>query len=183
MIKELLILLRLVLIQPSVEMAQHLLSNATIKFILATIVYIVSLIYDNQLAAFVMIFLIITDSVTGIGASLTRGEKLQSRKLRKTAIKLFFYALLVAVMFQLENIHFIFKWLQLDNLMISYLAATEAFSNVENICTITKLKYPTWISDKLSSFIETGKFEKPTNTITIEIPTSQSVYITGSKTK
>lgn len=149
--------LKVMLIQPLLQIGNRLLDHPFIKGVIAFLIYIISLIYSNPTAIYVLVFLIIADTVTGISAAIVRHEKISSRKFRNSAIKLFFYSLLIAVLYQLEKVALLFEVIQLDNLMISYLAVTEALSILENTTTVTNLKYPSWLTGVLTKYIATGK--------------------------
>lgn len=83
-----------------------------------------------------LVFLIIFDLVTGVYAAKKTGEVIESRKMLKSAIKLAIYGLLVsASKLAFVAINIPQSWfisIDLEGIMIAFLAATELVSIIEN---------------------------------------------------
>ena len=78
--------------------------------------------------------LIIFDLITGVFAAYKAGNAIESRKVCKTAVKLGVYAILVSSAHLTDFVVGIPDgWLNLELAMISFLAATELVSIIENV--------------------------------------------------
>lgn len=80
-------------------------------------------------------FLVCADLITGIWASVKRGEKFTSWGLRKTASKVLAYELAVVLAFVIESNFLTF--LPLVKTIAGFIAATEGKSGLENLSKIT----------------------------------------------
>ena len=76
--------------------------------------------------------LVLFDTITGVYAAKIVGERIESKKVVKAAFKLGIYALLVSASFMTDKLMGLSGVLELDKLMVGFLAATELISIIEN---------------------------------------------------
>ena len=84
----------------------------------------------------VMLIFLILDTISGIWASLKKGEKLESHKLRKTIYKIVWYTIAVMLSWMMEKT-FTLTWTNLASLVCGFICFVELKSIFENITRIT----------------------------------------------
>lgn len=94
-------------------------------------------------------FSVILDLITGMIASYKRGEKIESRKMCKTILKLLIYMLVAAVFYMFQMA--IFPVIPLINIVFGLIILTELKSITENCDSIFKTKTWTTIYEKARS--------------------------------
>ncbi|MEI6901360.1 MAG: phage holin family protein [Bacteroidota bacterium] len=99
---------------------------------------LLAIAYFTPIAEMVIVMLIflLFDTITGIWASLKKGEKLESHKLRKTVYKIICYTLAVMLSWMMEKT-FSLTWSNLANLVCGFICFVELKSIFENITRIT----------------------------------------------
>lgn len=96
-----------------------------------------------------VIVLCLMDMVTGIMASVKTGQSIESRRLLKTAIKLFVYLMMISAGHLTETIvNFDFK---ADEIIMAVLAVTELISILENASRMG-YKIPKLLLNELKDF-------------------------------
>lgn len=78
-----------------------------------------------------IIILVIFDTITGIFAAFKTGEKIESKKALRAAIKLFVYSIFISSAY-LTGTHLI-SFPALDGIVMGFIALTELISIMENI--------------------------------------------------
>lgn len=111
----------------------------------------IEFLFDSlQKQAMIAIIVLITiDFISGLYASLKSGQKIQSSKIRRTAFKVAAYFLLISAGFVAEKavpIQII------DDTIISFLAATELISILENM-SLAGYAIPIKLLDSLKNLI------------------------------
>lgn len=84
----------------------------------------------------VMLIFLFIDTVSGIWASLKQGERLQSKKLRKTVYKFLWYTVAVMIAWMMEKT-FALGWTNMANIVGGFICFVEIKSIFENITRIT----------------------------------------------
>ena len=84
----------------------------------------------------VMLIFLILDTISGIWASLKKGEKLESHKLRKTVYKIIWYTITVMLSWMMEKT-FSLTWSNLASLVCGFICFVELKSIFENVTSIT----------------------------------------------
>ena len=84
----------------------------------------------------VMLFFLIVDTVAGIWASLKEGNKLESRKLRRTVMKFLWYTVSVMMAWMAERT-FQMGWTKLATFTAGFICFVELKSIFENVTRIT----------------------------------------------
>lgn len=100
-----------------------------------------------------LLFLVVSDFITGIWASIVTSTPLTSRKLARTIVKTLVYLTTICV------VHVANKYLlsagdfalPLDTLIVSFIALTEVKSIFENLHKIEKQPFLQFIIDRLAS--------------------------------
>ena len=128
---------------------QSLGDNWLIKTIIASLAALVS--SDPQLIVLV-IFLVFLDTITGMIAAAKRKERITSKRLTMTTVKLIEYYLLAAASLAVGNSFGILSWL--PSTMFLYIALTELFSIFENVSQT---------NEKLRAYLE--KIKKKINVL------------------
>jgi phage-related holin len=84
----------------------------------------------------VMLIFLLLDTISGIWASLKKGEKLESHKLRKTVYKIIWYTVAVMLSWMMEKT-FSLTWSNLASLVCGFICFVELKSIFENVTSIT----------------------------------------------
>ena len=108
------------------------LKSLFLKFALLAIAYFTPI---AEMVIVMLIFLLF-DTITGIWASLKKGEKLESHKLRKTVYKIVCYTLAVMLSWMMEKT-FSLNWSNLASIVCGFICFVELKSIFENITRIT----------------------------------------------
>lgn len=133
---------------------------AELKWLFGVALSVFSFFFDplNNLALFALFVLIIFDFVLGVSASRYTGQQIQSAKLRRSAIKMAVYFMLVAAARVAEHtLPFAF----LDETVTGFLAATELLSILENVGRLG-FAVPQKLVDILGDYTKKRGDEKPT---------------------
>lgn len=92
---------------------------------------------NHESSMLILAVLIVFDSITGVMAARNRGEKIESRKYIKSAFKLAIYGLLVSSSYLTDQlVGLTGSFVELDMIMLGFLAATELISIIENTGTM-----------------------------------------------
>ena len=99
---------------------------------------LLAIAYFTPIAEMVIVMLIflLLDTISGIWASLKKGEKLESHKLRKTVYKIIWYTVAVMLSWMMEKT-FSLKWSNLASLVCGFICFVELKSIFENVTSIT----------------------------------------------
>lgn len=129
-----------------------------IKIIFTLVVSFISyFVHENVLGVAVLVGLVAVDQFTGVWLAIKK-KIFSSNGFRAGIIKLLFYIIIVAAFHSLTKVNpTFFAYLALDTAALSYLAVTEVISIVENSSAIIGIPFPTWIKEKLSVFLKSGK--------------------------
>lgn len=84
----------------------------------------------------VMLIFLVVDTISGIWASLKSGEKLESRKLRKTVYKFLWYTVAVMAAWMMEKTYSL-HWANIASIVAGFICFVELKSIFENITRIT----------------------------------------------
>ena len=84
----------------------------------------------------VMLIFLVVDTISGIWASLKSGEKLESRKLRKTVYKFLWYTVAVMAAWMMEKTYSL-HWSNIASIVAGFICFVELKSIFENITRIT----------------------------------------------
>ena len=119
----------------------------------------------------VMLIFLLLDTISGIWASLKKGEKLESHKLRKTVYKIVWYTVAVMLSWMMEKTFFL-TWSNLASLVCGFICFVELKSIFENVTSITNepvfLKILKIIKRKGSETLnELGEDDEPTKNTTV----------------
>lgn len=120
------------IIETTINTCQALIDYAVIKCsgIIAGLSYIFFFGDTHYTVLFAIVVLTIMDMVTGIMASIQTGNSIESRKLFRTAIKLFVYVLMVSAGHLTESVIGINFYI--DEIIMFVIACTELVSILEN---------------------------------------------------
>lgn len=114
---------------------------------------------DNYVFLQVLFILMCVDFITGIIKSLKLRQKIKSKRMRDTILKITLYALFLIAIHQVTRITIAFDWLHY--FAVSFLAATELLSIIENLAC-AGIVIPKWVVEKLHRYLETGTFNDKT---------------------
>ena len=100
--------------------------------------FLLAIAYFTPIAEMVIVMLIflLLDTISGIWASLKKGEKLESHKLRKTVYKIIWYTVAVMLSWMMEKT-FSLSWSNLSSLVCGFVCFVELKSIFENATRIT----------------------------------------------
>lgn len=100
--------------------------------------FLLAIAYFTPIAEMVIVMLIflMLDTISGIWASLKKGEKLESHKLRKTVYKIVWYTVTVMLSWMMEKT-FSLTWTSLSSLVCGFICFVELKSIFENVTRIT----------------------------------------------
>jgi phage-related holin len=114
------------------------------------------------------VVLVVLDMLTGIAAAYHRGEKITSKAMRRTVLKI---ALYMAAILACEGVHLVFLLklgssgvINLVFVASGLVAATELKSLLENVHTVTGVDFLTKITEVLPDvwkFLKNTKGDKP----------------------
>lgn len=140
------------LMRPAQQVILQLQEYTLIKIMLAGALVVCQAFINDHLQAFmVLVTLVVIDTISGVVAAV-KNKEFSSSRFRAGIIKLLMYSLLVAAFHLIGYILAPLEAATLDKVAILYLAATEAFSIVENVQRITGVPLPTWVRELLKSF-------------------------------
>lgn len=94
-------------------------------------VVLVAILAPIQATLLTTLALVVCDMITGMIASVKRGERITSAKMRNTLSKLFIYEMLVAITYFTE-VYLLKGSFPLSNLVTGIIALTETKSLIEN---------------------------------------------------
>lgn len=129
------------------SVCSHLLSKCLVA--LLYIVYSFTFNEGHHVAMVSILILIIFDFITGLTAVKINGEEIKSSKIRRSALKVLFYFLLISsgnLAEKAVGINFF-----LDETIMGFLAATELISIIENVGRIG-FAVPKKMLNKLEKF-------------------------------
>jgi len=96
--------------------------------------------------------LLFFDLVTGITKAVKNSERITSRRMRDTIIKLVFYSIAVFISFQVDKTLISDSSLVLTKIVGGYIMLIEFQSNIENISEITGVNIWMAVKDKIVSY-------------------------------
>jgi len=103
--------------------------------------------------------LIILDFILGVIAAMKRKEKINSKRMSDTIIKLLVYQLLI-ISAQLVQLYFVPEWLPLLGMTLSFLGIVEFFSIGENFSSITQKNFIKFIKDYIKGKLKSENLPK-----------------------
>jgi hypothetical protein len=100
-------------------------------------------------------FLILMDLLFAIIAAVKNGEKIESKKLKVTVVKMFVYQLFLISGFIAET--YLSSYVPFVKIILTYLSSVEILSISENFQKITGLPILKWIKEQIMAKLNKGK--------------------------
>lgn len=125
--------------------------NFLIKFLMSIVLLLSPIIY-SILGIGVLVGI---DLIFGIMASVKKGEKFTSKRLKDSVVKLLVYNLLLIAGFVTET--WISDWIPFTKIILSFLSIVEITSLGESFQSITGLSFVKFVKDYISTNLNKGK--------------------------
>lgn len=118
------------------------------KYMLWLIIYI-SPIHPFLITIFILLFF---DLITGISKAIKNSERITSKRMRDSVIKMVFYSIAVFISFQVDKTLLSDSALILTKIIGGYIMLIEFQSNIENISDITGVNIWMALKDKIVDY-------------------------------
>lgn len=115
------------------------------KYLLWLVVYITP-IHSFLITIYILLFF---DLVTGIAKAIKKNDKITSKRMRDSVVKLIFYSIAVFISYQVDRTLISDNGLILTKLTGGYIMLIEFQSNIENISSLTGVDIWMAVKDKI----------------------------------
>lgn len=110
------------------------------------VIALCSLIVPLHMSLVAVFILVVSDAITGIAASIKKGEQFQSSKLFNSILKLFVYQMLIIVAAIIQH-YLMNDLIPLTNWLLMFIATVEFSSLAENATVLTGRDIVSYVKD------------------------------------
>lgn len=115
---------------------------------------IITILAPLQASILAIGFLIVADLIMGLIAAHKTGEKITSRRLKDTAVKMLVYNLLLVSGFVAQT--YLIEFIPFTKIVLSFLAIVEIYSLGESFQKITGLSFVKYLKDQINKHLNSN---------------------------